>query len=255
MGSTAVTHLVLLLSPALVLTLTSWDSASPLQSTFCTWECMKFTLLWPGSFCTTLKKIECLIPEYVKTWTIHGLWPMSTGRCCGCWPIFPSDLEELQPELSRLWPTLLKSKSNFTFWKDEWIKHGSCAGCVEGMNSPTRYFQTSLKLRAHFDIDRALQDAGIEPSCNKSYMYKQIHAALAPVLGELHVSQCVQDEQQRQVWIQVKIPMFKNFTLGCHRHHAGLPASPHPSPGHPCPHNASVYFYPISYDHPDQPCP
>ncbi|XP_069043881.1 ribonuclease T2-like isoform X4 [Lepisosteus oculatus] len=214
MGSTAVTHLVLLLSPALVLTLTSWDSASPLQSTFCTWECMKFTLLWPGSFCT-----------------------------------------ELQPELSRLWPTLLKSKSNFTFWKDEWIKHGSCAGCVEGMNSPTRYFQTSLKLRAHFDIDRALQDAGIEPSCNKSYMYKQIHAALAPVLGELHVSQCVQDEQQRQVWIQVKIPMFKNFTLGCHRHHAGLPASPHPSPGHPCPHNASVYFYPISYDHPDQPCP
>ncbi|XP_069043880.1 ribonuclease T2-like isoform X3 [Lepisosteus oculatus] len=217
MGSTAVTHLVLLLSPALVLTLTSWDSASPLQSTFCTWECMKFTLLWPGSFCTTLKKIECLIPEYVKTWTIHGLWPMSTGRCCGCWPIFPSDLEELQPELSRLWPTLLKSKSNFTFW--------------------------------------ALQDAGIEPSCNKSYMYKQIHAALAPVLGELHVSQCVQDEQQRQVWIQVKIPMFKNFTLGCHRHHAGLPASPHPSPGHPCPHNASVYFYPISYDHPDQPCP
>ncbi|KAJ8369142.1 hypothetical protein SKAU_G00091700 [Synaphobranchus kaupii] len=79
---------------------------------------------------------------------------MRVEECCRCWPIFPSDLQELEPEISTLWPTLLKTKSNFTFWRDEWFKHGSCAACVEGMNSPTRYFQTSLKLRGRFDIDR-----------------------------------------------------------------------------------------------------
>ncbi|XP_066559969.1 ribonuclease T2-like [Amia ocellicauda] len=232
------------------------DSHTGADKTTCQWECMKFTLLWPGSFCVSLK-VQCMIPEYVKSWTIHGLWPMSIGHCCSCWPIFPSDLEELQPQLSQVWPTLLKSKSNFTFWKEEWIKHGTCAACVEGMNSPTKYFQTSLKLEAHYNIQSVLKGAGIEPSCNMSYKYEQLHSALAPVLGDLHFIQCVEDHRNRQVWVQVKIPMFKNFTLGCHRHLLGThqhPPHPHPSPGHPCPQQTPIYLFPISYDNPHQPC-
>lgn len=36
--------------------------------------------------------------------------------------------------------------------REEWRKHGACAACVEGMNSPLRYFQICLKLREQFDI-------------------------------------------------------------------------------------------------------
>lgn len=74
--------------------------------------------------------------------------------------------------------------------KDEWQKHGVCAACVEGMNSPLRYFQICIKLRHQFDIHRLvhvhvrnthmnksvmvcarrlLEDAGITPSCDQAY--------------------------------------------------------------------------------------
>lgn len=78
--------------------------------------------------------------------------------------------------------------------KNEWQKHGVCAACVEGMNSPFRYFQICIKLRHQFDIHRLvhvhvrntqththtsksvtvcacrlLEDAGITPSCDQAY--------------------------------------------------------------------------------------
>uniref|UniRef100_A0A4W5RJE8 Ribonuclease T2, like n=1 Tax=Hucho hucho TaxID=62062 RepID=A0A4W5RJE8_9TELE len=203
------------------------------QEKFCTWQCLKFTLQWPGSFCLGLKNSsQCRIPPNIQTWTIHGLWPLKAHTCCRCWPIFHSDLKELDPELSQLWPSLLKTQSSFLFWKDEWIKHGSCAACVEGMNSPLRYFQICLKLRGRFDIDRALEDAGIKPSCNQSY-------------------------PGREVLVQVKIPLSQNLTLGCH-HEEDQGAEPtqlwHTFPGHPCPQESPVFYFPINHDRPHQPC-
>jgi len=38
--------------------------------------------------------------------------------------------------------------------REEWIKHGTCAGCDETMGSPLLYFQAAVKLRKLFDIDR-----------------------------------------------------------------------------------------------------
>ncbi|KAG9340503.1 hypothetical protein JZ751_021323 [Albula glossodonta] len=127
------------------------------------------------------------------------------------------------------------------------------------MNSPTRYFQASLKLRGRFDIDRALMDAGIKPSCNSTYKFDDLHSALAPMMGDHPEIQCLKDSQDREVVIQVKIPLFKNFTLGCHhRQGRGEPMESQTvwsqPPGHPCPRNIPLYYFPISHEHPDQPC-
>ncbi|XP_036392478.1 ribonuclease T2-like [Megalops cyprinoides] len=229
------------------------------EKSSCSWECMRFTLMWPGAFCVGLRKPSgCNIPLYIQGWTIHGLWPMHTGHCCQCWPIFPSDLEELEPELFHLWPTLLKTTSNFTFWRNEWIKHGSCAACVEGMNSPTRYFKLSLSLRGRFDIDQALMDAGIKPSCNHTYQFANLYSALAPTMGDKIEIQCLTDDQEREVFTQVKIPLFKNLTLGCVDHGEGQAADTqalwHTSPGHPCRRNNPVFYFPINRENPHQPC-
>ncbi|CAK6983634.1 ribonuclease T2-like [Scomber scombrus] len=75
-------------------------------------------------------------------------------RCCDCWRMFQSDVQELKDELDEHWPSLVKKRSSFMFWKEEWEKHGACAACVEGMNSPLRYFQICLKLRAQFDFHK-----------------------------------------------------------------------------------------------------
>ncbi|XP_027031029.2 ribonuclease T2-like isoform X1 [Tachysurus fulvidraco] len=222
----------------------------------CNWTCMLFTLQWPGSFCLNIdKKNICRIPENIQDWTIHGLWPLKDHYCCNCWPIFHSHLQELEPEISQLWPSLIKTRSNFIFWKDEWFKHGTCAGCVENMSSPFLYFKAVLKLRLLFGVDTFLEKAGIKPSCNVSYKYDDLHGALKPLLGDNFVLQCVKDEKEREAWLQLKINVSKNVTIGC-------PAAEklessrvtNTSSGHPCPRNDTIFYFPINHKHPQQPC-
>ncbi|XP_038548873.1 ribonuclease T2-like isoform X3 [Micropterus salmoides] len=137
---------------------------------FCSWKCLLFTLQWPAGFCQSLnKETLCRIPQNINNWTIHGLWPLRVKSCCDCWPVFHSDVQELEAELTEHWPSLLKVKSSFHFWREEWEKHGVCAACVEGMNSPLRFFQICLKLRGRFDIYKLLEDAAITPSCERPY--------------------------------------------------------------------------------------
>ncbi|XP_058489575.1 ribonuclease T2-like [Solea solea] len=232
------------------------------KTSYCTWKCLLFTLQWPGGFCQSLNnKTACRIPQSISNWTIHGLWPVRAKHCCSCWPMFHSDVQELEAELNEQWPSFVKTKSSFHFWRDEWKKHGVCAGCVEGMNSPHRYFQICLKLRGRFNIYKILEDGGIVPSCERPYKVEEVQSILAPHLGKIHEIQCVTDSKEREVWFQVKVPLAQNLTLGCHDdtekdHGTGAGASPGwiPSPGHPCPPQLPFYYFPINYKQPQQPC-
>ncbi|XP_071768223.2 ribonuclease T2-like [Centroberyx gerrardi] len=234
------------------------DAEPHSDKAFCSWKCLKFTLQWPGGFCVSLDSwSHCRIPLNIHNWTIHGLWPQRALDCCRCWPIFHSDVQELEAELDELWPSLLKTKSSFLFWKQEWDKHGVCAACVEGMNSPLRYFQISLKLRGQFDIHKALDAAGIRPSCQQPYKLSEVQSVLAPVLGDQHEIQCVTDDKDREVWFQVKIPLSHNLTVGCD-HKPLLRDEPGPgrsfSPGHPCPAQLPLFYFPIDHQQPHRPC-
>ncbi|XP_068441611.1 ribonuclease T2-like [Clinocottus analis] len=227
---------------------------------FCSWKCLLFTLQWPGAFCQSLDQQElCWIPQSVNKWTIHGLWPRKAWSCCKCWPMFESDVQELDAELKEHWPSLLKDQPSFHFWRQEWEKHGVCAACVEGMNSPLRYFQICLKLRRQFDIQRLLDDAGVTPSCERPYKLVELRQVLDPHLGDKHEIQCVTDQQGREVWFQVKVPLSHNLTVGCDHAPDGGPAPP-PGPawnsshGHPCPPQAPLYYFPVDHQQPQRPC-
>ncbi|XP_077064724.1 ribonuclease T2-like [Siphateles boraxobius] len=224
----------------------------------CNWTCMQLTLQWPGSFCVGLKpETICKIPEAVSNWTIHGLWPMHTGHCCDCWPVFHSHLQEIEPELNQLWPSLIEGKHYFFFWREEWIKHGTCAGCEETMGSPLLYFQAAVKLRKLFDIDSVLESSGIKTSCDVSYKHDDIHGALTPLFGNNYDLQCVTDSKGREAWIQLKIHLFRNQTLGCHKQEQEEVFNTLAwanSPGHPCPKNTTIFYVPINYVKPHEPC-
>ncbi|CAL8352153.1 unnamed protein product [Lota lota] len=232
------------------------------NKTFCSWKCLKFTLQWPGAFCLSLdERLQCQIPPDINTWTIHGLWPQKIMNCCRCWNLFPSDLQDLDEELSKEWPSLLKSKSSFQFWRLEWIKHGVCAACVEGLNSPMHYFTLCLKLRQQYNITQALSEGGVVPSCDHPYKLDELQGVLTPLLGEHHEIQCITDHQDRELWFQVKIPMSRNLTLGCpadHQDHRD-PTAEHgpgqyPFTGHPCPSQTPIYLVPIDPQNPHHPC-
>ncbi|XP_018542660.1 ribonuclease T2-like isoform X2 [Lates calcarifer] len=170
--------------------------------------------------------------------------------------------QELEAELNEHWPSLITSKSSFHFWRDEWNKHGVCAACVEGMNSPPRYFQMCLKLRGQFNIHKLLEDAGITPSCERPYKVDEVRSVLAPHLGDKYEIQCVTDDKEREVWFQLKILLSHNLTLGCDHHHdtdwdTASSFKPKPSPthhGHPCPPQVPFYYFPIDHQQPQQPC-
>ncbi|XP_065328020.1 ribonuclease T2-like isoform X2 [Pelmatolapia mariae] len=229
---------------------------------FCTWKCLLFTLQWPGTFCQSLNNVSlCRIPPTVNNWTIHGLWPLHAKNRCDCWPMFPSDVQELKAELTELWPSFVRFKSNFHFWREEWRKHGACAACVEGMNSPLRYFQVCVKLRARFNIHSLLEDAGITPSCERPYKVEEVQSVLAPHVGDKLEIQCITDEQDRELWFQLKIRLNRNLTVGCDLCTDAEDAPkiqpgsrPVPSPGHPCPDRVPFYYFPINHERPQRPC-
>ncbi|XP_062275930.1 ribonuclease T2-like [Scomber scombrus] len=241
-------------------------TGAPSATTNCSWKCLLFTLQWPGGFCQSLnKESECRIPQSINSWSIHGLWPIKAMRCCDCWRMFQSDVQELKDELDEHWPSLVKKRSSFMFWKEEWEKHGACAACVEGMNSPLRYFQICLKLRAQFDFHKVLEEAGITPSCERPYKVAEVRSVLAPLLGDRHEIQCVTNDEGREVWFQVKIPLARNLTVGCDHHGdadrdpaAGSDrkwaAPPPPHVGHPCPPQTPFFFFPIDHEQPRKPC-
>ncbi|KAM9853717.1 ribonuclease T2-like [Aulostomus maculatus] len=223
----------------------------------CSWKCLLFTLQWPGAFCQSLDRESlCKIPAGINDWTIHGLWPVKVMKCCNCWPMFTSDVQELQGDLEEHWPSLLETTSSFQFWRAEWEKHGVCAGCVEGMNSPLKYFNICLKLRGQFDLHRVLEAAGITPSCERPYKVTEVHSVLTPLIGDQYEIQCITDDEDREVWFQVKIPLTQNLTSGCHHHgdsddHQLARLS---SPAHPCPAQIPFYFLPINHQQPRHPC-
>ncbi|TWW77727.1 ribonuclease T2-like isoform X2 [Takifugu flavidus] len=224
------------------------------DTTSCSWRCLLLTLQWPGAFCQSLGEGRvCQIPPSVNHWTLHGLWPVREDRCCDCWPMFHSDVQEVEAELLVHWPSLLRHNSSFQFWRNEWRKHGSCAACVEGINSPLRYFQLCLKLRRQFNIDQVLEDAGITPSCHRTYKVSEVRRVLVPHVGDIHEIQCVRDKQDREVWFQIKIPLSRNLTVGCSPA-ADAEADWRSSGGHPCPPQVPFFYLPINHEQPKEPC-
>ncbi|XP_069500396.1 ribonuclease T2-like [Ambystoma mexicanum] len=232
---------------------THWESKAveDEEPRFCDWKCLVFVQMWPGSFCVGLgANYSCAIPTYVKNWTIHGLWPDQIMHCCSCWPLFQSDLQDLPSQLAQHWPTLI-NLTDFFFWKNEWIKHGTCAGCIESLSSPSKYFGMALKLRMVYNIDTALQKAGIVPSCNESYQYNSLYHALLPIAGEAFELQCMTDPQGRQILMQIKISLFRNFSSGCFLYSK----TANPSPYRGCSNSKTVFYFPIRPDKPREPCP
>ncbi|XP_015263753.1 PREDICTED: ribonuclease T2-like [Gekko japonicus] len=226
-----------------------WRPVERELSRSCPWDCLVFVQMWPGSFCVALgRKLECVIPKNADIWTIHGLWPRNVIQCCPYWRLFPSDLVDLMPELTRYWPTFT-NLSNFQFWEKEWQKHGTCAGCAETLNSPSKYFRASLSLRSKYNIDRAFQRGAIVPSCNHSYQLNTFVEVLQPILGDQYELQCITDTQGRQILVQIKVSIYSNFSTGC------LPEPSDYSPYKPCRAQRSIFYFPPHQANPRDPCP
>ncbi|XP_038642048.1 ribonuclease T2-like isoform X4 [Scyliorhinus canicula] len=152
----------------------------------------------------------------------------------------------LQADLNQYWPSLLKNDS-FKFWKNEWYKHGTCGTCADSMSCPDKYFSLALELRTKFSIDKSLAAAGIKPSCNYSYTYQHIQSALV-YLGT-HVNLQCYIHKKQQILMQIKIPLSKDLSTGCHSDEENVSKTYYK----PCSKKSEIYLYPFT-THPHNPC-
>ncbi|XP_055519693.1 ribonuclease T2-like [Leucoraja erinacea] len=213
----------------------------------CKWKCLLFAQLWPGSFCMTLPKQDCRIPDHVEGWTIHGLWPSGRRTCNHTWHLTHEDIDDLQVDLFLHWPSLTNTDA-FKFWGNEWIKHGTCAACADSMSCPHKYFSLALQLQKQFAINEAFIAAGITPSCDNSYKLEHFHSALTDMGTHVEFQCCTL--KKRQVLMQIKVPLSKDLSIGCNHTEEHFSNQYY----HPCTNKAEIYFYPFTH-HPHNPCP
>ncbi|XP_058242078.1 ribonuclease T2 [Hemibagrus wyckioides] len=172
------------------------------------WTKLILTHHWPQSFCY----MENCTTNFTY-WTLHGLWPNTGAECNTSWHFNASLIEDLLPEMRTFWPDLLRPKST-TFWKHEWMKHGTCAAKAEPMDSQHKYFSKALELYHKLDLDGVLKKNNIVPSENY-YKLTDVEGSIASSYGAPPKIQCIshKKESEFQVLGQIEICFDKQFQL------------------------------------------
>ena len=127
-----------------------------------------------------------VIPE--PTFTIHGLWPDHDSKPylehCSSTPFDKDALgNDLESEMTKVWPNYVPEKTDDDFWGHEWSTHGTCAvkySSETGISSEKEYFQAALNWGTSPDhsLLNILKNNGIVPSNSVSYDAKQVQTAL-----------------------------------------------------------------------------
>ncbi|XP_046545102.1 ribonuclease Oy-like [Haliotis rubra] len=226
---------------ALINTAISWDRK---------WTYFVFAQQWPPSFCNDPSQMnhKCKgLPKPVKTWTVHGLWPnrgdVSVENCNDSWHFKWDKVKSLQKQLEASWPNLLEDTRPKGLWEHEWTAHGTCAASLEATNNEFRYFQKALSLNSvtALNPEKALEKAGITPSCTKAYSVNAIQKALMEYFrldSPLKII-CARQRHGRTMLKEIHMALSKTFNVTR-------------MPGHStscCTPADEIYIFPISDMH------
>lgn len=141
-----------------------WSNQALVRGQSDAYDMYLLTRQWGPTFCDR-ESNDCVKSKEWSQFSIHGLWPSNTKT--GSSPSFCDDSDKFsvsnleQQTVDRLncaWPSL--TGSNEGFWSYEYSKHGTCAS----MDSQEEYFDTTLNLNDKYDVNVALQSAGIDTS-------------------------------------------------------------------------------------------
>ena len=91
----------------------------------------------------------------------------NSPQYCLATPFNITELEPIQDELTTYWPSALKSVSPSSFWKHQWMKHGTCGVQSERLNTQLKYFKQGLEWNKQYNITKALDQCGIHPDNSK----------------------------------------------------------------------------------------
>lgn len=132
-----------------------------------------------------------------EEWTIHGIWPTQNHHigpqyCNKSLPFDSSSLLPIEDKLKIKWADVENGTKHYSFWKHEWLKHGTCGAVLVPINTEIKYFSKGLELLDQYDMKHVLAQASILPG--KSYPVKQILDGVHKVLGKTCQVECVSNK-------------------------------------------------------------
>ena len=198
------------------------------------WDHLIFTQQWPQSYCSLLssrqKNVDmgptakkpyrrCKVPEQVRTWTVHGIWPTLGNtkhypECCNS--TYKFNCNEVQPimgQLDMFWPNLNAREKHCEFWKHEWEAHGTCALNFPPLRGEYKYFHRGLLLNQQYNLGTLLRAHDIVPSDSRTYKVSDVRNAIFRGLKVNPDMQCINAGRSTQYLVQVQICLNKSFAV------------------------------------------
>lgn len=133
---------------------------------------------WPTTYCSV--EAQCTTDPARNAFSIHGLWPNYDrgGYPENCTNVRydPSTVSSIRSEMTAAWESY--SEPNDRFWAHEWECHGTCTKLEQA-----DFFRTVLELNQKYNLEEALQSAGIVPDNDASYSTKDMSDAIKEAYG------------------------------------------------------------------------
>lgn len=155
-------------------------------------------------FSPTLCEAEGCSIDSISQFTIHGLWPQYTDgypTYCADDTFSVSSLEKnTLNQMNCEWDSYTTSTNfgnNENFWGHEWEKHGTCSLSV--LPTQEDYFSSTLKAHDTYDIDVALEDAGIDMA-GSTVGTDDVQQALSDAFGVDVVLKCTSGNI-KEIWM------------------------------------------------------
>lgn len=195
------------------------------------WDYIIFAQQWPPAVCSRIKHKLCVIPANVTGWTVHGLWPTAKHSypsfCNDSWTFNVSQIQIIESQLLVAWPNLFPEQPTYSFWKHEWMKHGTCSISVPQLDNELKYFKTAIQFHNKYNMKLLLENGGIVPDNDKTYDIKDLHKVVENQIGKKVIFECLPTKDQRKVLFNSYICTDKNLNLiDCiqkDRHCSGAP--------------------------------
>nr|CAH7750393.1 unnamed protein product [Callosobruchus chinensis] len=162
------------------------------------WDYLVFSQRWPITSCLLWEEKKegntCNMPAAETTWNVHGIWPTKIGKegpfCCPSAIHFdPTQLQPLLSDLNNNWTNIEEGTKEYSFWRHEWDKHGTCASTSPFLNSILNYFQKGLEWNKQYKLSDILSQNKIIAG-SAGYTPSQIFDAVKSVVKVNPMVQC-----------------------------------------------------------------
>lgn len=106
----------------------------------------------------------------------------------------------------------LLGKSEISFWRHEWLKHGTCASVISDLRTENKYFGQGLLWLQQFEMTSLLSKANITPGAN--YNATNIYMAIKNELKRDPFLHCIKEKHSQIVYLaEIRICFNKQLEL------------------------------------------